>query len=93
VKSYGNIGQKGKSNSDKIWTIWKKGKLNSEMIWITIKLAFLPYFPYLFTIFFCILPIFSLFFFHIFTEENSEKIWKIQKKIVKGYGKYESKAS
>ena len=27
------------------------------------------------------------------TEENSEKIWKIQKKIVKGYGKYESKAS
>jgi hypothetical protein len=33
VKSYGKIGQKGKSNSDKIWTIWKKGKLNSEMIW------------------------------------------------------------
>ena len=32
------IWQKGKSNSDKIWTIWKKGKwqkvkLNSEMIW------------------------------------------------------------
>ena len=25
--------QKGKSNSYKIWTIWKKGKLNSEKIW------------------------------------------------------------
>ena len=25
--------EKGKSNSDKIWTIWKKGKLNSEKIW------------------------------------------------------------
>ena len=24
---------KKKSNSDKIWTIWKKGKFNSEMIW------------------------------------------------------------
>ena len=24
---------KTKSNSDKIWTIWKKGKFNSEMIW------------------------------------------------------------
>ena len=23
---------KGKSNSDKIWTIWKKDKLNSEKI-------------------------------------------------------------
>jgi hypothetical protein len=27
------------------------------------------------------------------TEENSEKIWKIQKKIVKRYGKYGRKAS
>ena len=26
------IGQKGKFNSEKIWTIWKKGKLNSEKI-------------------------------------------------------------
>ena len=25
------------------------------------------------------------------TEENSEKIWKIQKKIVKSFGKYERK--
>jgi hypothetical protein len=33
VKSYGKIGQKGKSNSDKIWTIWKKCKLNCEIIW------------------------------------------------------------
>jgi hypothetical protein len=24
--------KKGKSNSDKIWTIWKKDKLNSEKI-------------------------------------------------------------
>jgi len=29
VKRYG---RKVKSNSDKIWTIWKKGKLNSEKI-------------------------------------------------------------
>ena len=27
------------------------------------------------------------------TEENSEKIWKIQKKIVKRYGKYGRKES
>jgi hypothetical protein len=27
------------------------------------------------------------------TEENSEKIWKIQKKIVKIYGKYGKKVS
>ena len=27
------IWKKGKSNSDKIWTIWKKGKLNSEKMW------------------------------------------------------------
>jgi hypothetical protein len=27
------------------------------------------------------------------TKENSEKIWKIQKKIVKRYGKYGRKAS
>ena len=25
--------EESKSNSDKIWTIWKKGKLNSEKIW------------------------------------------------------------
>ena len=25
--------EKGKSNSDKIWTIWKKDKLKCEMIW------------------------------------------------------------
>jgi hypothetical protein len=24
---------KGKSNSEKIWTIWKKNKLNGEKIW------------------------------------------------------------
>jgi hypothetical protein len=29
----GKTGQKGNSNSDKIWTIWKKSKFNSEMIW------------------------------------------------------------
>ena len=27
-----NMEERHKSNSDKIWTIWKKGKLNSEKI-------------------------------------------------------------
>jgi hypothetical protein len=43
----------------------------------TIQLAFLRYFPYHFTIFFRKKP-----------KLNSEKIWKIQKKIVKRYEKY-----
>jgi hypothetical protein len=25
--------KKCKSNSEKIWTVWKKGKSNGEMIW------------------------------------------------------------
>ena len=29
--------RKGKSNSDKIWTIRKKGQLNRELIWKTWK--------------------------------------------------------
>jgi hypothetical protein len=46
VKWYGKYGKyrrklwndmkkkkKGKSNSDKVWKIWKKDKSNSEMIW------------------------------------------------------------
>jgi hypothetical protein len=79
-----------------IWKIWKKSRLNSEMIWnirfssifsisfhnfllyfpyhFTIHLAFLPYFPYQFTVQLIFLPYFP---------NHSEKIWKIQKKIVK----------
>ena len=26
--------KKGKSNSDKVWKIWKKDKSNSDKIWI-----------------------------------------------------------
>jgi hypothetical protein len=37
VKRYGKYGRNSKSNSGKIWTIWKKGKLECEMIWKILK--------------------------------------------------------
>jgi hypothetical protein len=92
-----------------IWTIWKQGKLNSEKIWkiwlFTIQLIFLLYFPYLITI---QLPFLSYFPYHFkntyfssicfisFWKKpklNSDKIWKMRKKIVKWYGKCGRKVS
>jgi hypothetical protein len=69
-----------------------------KLYFFDIPLAFLPYFQYHFTIFFCIFQIFSLFNLligKIWKKDmlNSEKIWKIQKKIVKRYEKYGRKAS
>jgi hypothetical protein len=79
VKSYGKIGQKGKSNSDKIWTIWKKDRLNSEKIWkyssifsylFTFELSFLLYCPYLITIRLAFFPYFPN---HFTIMENAEE--------------------
>jgi hypothetical protein len=55
----------------------------------TIQLAFLLYFSYLITIRLAFLPYFP----YLNTAENSEKNWKIQKKILKRYGKYGRKVS
>jgi hypothetical protein len=67
---------------------------NSEMGFLpyfsylfTIQLNFLLYFPNFFTIQLTFLPYFPYRF------ENSEKIWKIQKKVVKRYEKYGRKRS
>jgi outer membrane protein assembly factor BamA len=63
---------------------------------ITIQPNFLPYFPCLFTIqliFFHNFHVLSLFNLHFRGKLNSEKIWKIQQKIVKRYGKYGRKPS
>jgi hypothetical protein len=107
VKWFGEYGRKAKSNSEKIWKIQKKivkwydfpNHFTIQLIFLpyfpyhfTFQLTFLPYFPYLITIRLTFLPYFS-YFFTIFFKSNSEKIWKIQKKIVKKYEKYGRKVS
>jgi hypothetical protein len=60
--------------------LWNDMEVSSILfISYIIQPIFLPYFSYLFTICFCIFQIFLLF--------DSEKDWKIQKKILKWYGR------
>jgi hypothetical protein len=94
------IQKKSKLNSEKIWKIWKKIVKShiisqfSSVFSISFH-NFLPYLPCLFTI-----QLTFLLYFPFFEKKwkiqkksklNSEKIWKIWKKIVKRYGKYRRK--
>jgi hypothetical protein len=94
-----------KLNSEKIWKIQKKIVKWYVYIVHILSLFDLPFF-HIFPIFshfnllffhiYLVISLFNLLFLHIcdiFGKLNSEKIWKIQKKIVKRYGNYEREIS
>jgi hypothetical protein len=80
-----SIWKKDKLKGEKIWKILFFKSFHYFPNLITIQLGFLPYFPYLFTIQLTFLPYFPYLFtiqLIFLSEENSEKIGKLWKKIV-----------
>jgi uncharacterized membrane protein len=95
--------RKSKLKSEKMWKIGKKSIYLSFIISMTFALINLPffyiilfqvYFPKLFALSY--FPFTNVILFQVYFSKlklNSEKIWKIEKKIVKRHGNYEKKIS